>query len=117
MDEQQKVILIEKPSATRDDYSAAGTYRGDVKAVVRRDYSGGSLRDAIRRCESLAELDSLRKVILDIAGQGDISTGSLRKLERLGAKRFEYLRTRLIQAPPRGIVLPRSPIGSGIIIP
>jgi len=103
---------------TIEEITAAGIepkWRGPEKLKRVRDYSRGSLRDAISRAQSLAELEEVRKVVVSIAAEGRISQQGLRKLDRAGAAKFAELKNRLIVAPTSHILVPKH-TGEGRLI-
>jgi len=83
-------VPVKPPRSFRDE---AG-----VKYHLSRDYSGHkSLRDRIRECRNLNELEKVRTLVVVLAQQGQISSSNLRKLDKLGAA--QYARLSLIERP------------------
>ena len=69
---------------------------------LKRDYSGGNIRDLIAAAETLEHLEELRGEVLKLAKAGQISTDTLRKINRTGAARARELSSRVLVVPDGG---------------
>ena len=85
-----------EPGATK-----APRWAGPTKLKRVRDYSAGSVLDGIRASESLEELEEMRVHVSQLAAEGTVSRGTLRKWDRAGALKFKELKGRTIITPPK----------------
>ena len=101
-----------------DEETKDGRYVGPSKLVVSRDYSGGSIRDRIQRCETVEELEALRRHVVQLLREGRIPRRTARKIDAAGKAKAQELSMRLVTRVPAKILVPGGARSrGGIIIP
>ena len=61
------------------EHNPDGSWRGSVRMVKRKDYTGGSIRARISECNSEAELRAYQAICFDLAESGRMSRDTLGK--------------------------------------
>lgn len=98
----------------------AEPYRGPVKYKIKRDYSHGSIRDAIRNADTVEELESIRQFVLELRRSGRLAARTAKKIDVAGANKAKELNNQLLIKPNTKLVVPRglqSTSGGLIVLP
>jgi ketopantoate reductase len=91
---------------------------GAVRWKRVKDYSRGSLRDTIHRCENLEEFEEIWGFIQKMAAQKKIPNATINKLNKLGKAKHAQLSGQRVLRPTSGkLILPGGVrTGGGLII-